>query len=168
MVFVGSLVCVCVFFLTSSFVVLRVVCCVCSLDDNKEVVESKQFPAFHPRFQTRHKSQTRAGAFSPDGTLISTGGVDCAVKVIAVSQIYYQMQLQENTSAHDQIRPVFHTFYDHTLPVNDIVFHPIETWLLTASEVHTQECTSAYRRMLMILDMICETSLLLSLLQCVC
>lgn len=90
-------------------------------------------------YVTSHKGPCRAGAFSPDGSLVATGSVDSSIKILDVDRMiaksnphdhFQDPQLMERaTDAH----PVIRTLYDHLEEVSCLAFHPKEQFLASGS-----------------------------------
>ena len=76
----------------------------------------------------------RVARFSPDGMWAASGGSDCMVKVMQVSNMHLQSQLTgDKDKDFTTTRPVLRQLNDHTGPINDLAFHPFEQILATCS-----------------------------------
>lgn len=93
---------------------------------------------FRNAFQARHQHKASVVRFSPDGTMLVSGGCDCILKLIHVEEA-------KNAQARDFSKPLEHgqepahtrTLYGHFGRVNDVAFHPYASMLASSS----QDCT---------------------------
>eukprot|EP00158_Paraphelidium_tribonemae_P002521 Partr_v1_DN25439_c0_g1_i3_m53770 putative cleavage stimulation factor, 3' pre-RNA, subunit 1, 50kDa len=84
---------------------------------------------FETMFLTAHKLPVTCSAFNLDGRYVATGSGDASLKVLDVTK------LKAYRGGDD--KPLIRTFYDHTLPVNDVAFHPNSRVLASCSD----DCT---------------------------
>ncbi|KAJ3275340.1 hypothetical protein HDV01_000632 [Terramyces sp. JEL0728] len=75
-------------------------------------------PNYSAIFLTMHKEPVRACAFSQDGAYVATGSHDTSLKVLDAHLI------SKKTRGDADEKKVLKTLYDHTGPVNEVVFHP--------------------------------------------
>jgi len=70
--------------------------------------------------------------------LVATGSSDCSIKLLQVAKMHYHSQVKgEKTEDYLSTRPVIRTFYDHQGMINDLDFHPIESFIASCSK----DCT---------------------------
>ncbi|KAJ3260616.1 hypothetical protein HK103_000226 [Boothiomyces macroporosus] len=90
--------------------------------DNGEFDFSNPSVSYQPNysaiFTTMHKEPVRACAFSQDGAYVATGSHDTSLKVLDAHLI------ARKTRGDGDEKKVLKTLYDHTGPVNEVVFHP--------------------------------------------
>ncbi|KQK13141.1 hypothetical protein BRADI_1g08294v3 [Brachypodium distachyon] len=95
---------------------------------------SKSFPKHESKHISDHKNVVRCAKFSPDGRYLATGSGDTSIKFFEVPKI---KQTISADSKEGSVRPVVRTFYDHTQPINDLDFHPINPILISAAKDNT-------------------------------
>ncbi|KAJ3414331.1 hypothetical protein HDV05_006699 [Chytridiales sp. JEL 0842] len=93
---------------------------------------AKVAPNYTLWFTTQHRGAARTAAFSPDGNYIATGSSDASLKVLDVSKIH--MAHRESGSGDNVEKPVVRTYYDHSLGVNEVAFHPNGVLLASCSD----------------------------------
>ncbi|KAG1658779.1 Cleavage stimulation factor subunit 1 [Nymphon striatum] len=98
-------------------------------------------------YVTSHKAPCRAGAFSADGQLISTGSADASIKILDVERMLVKSakstadlmgagpEIQQSTAM--EMHPVIRTLYDHIEEVTCLEFHPTEQILVSGSKDYT-------------------------------
>ncbi|KAM9963070.1 hypothetical protein ACTFIW_006292 [Dictyostelium discoideum] len=92
-------------------------------------------PNFITKFITTHKNACRCAKFSWDGKYVATGSSDTSIKLLDVNKMRnYNQTKNETTEDSAPSRPVIRTFYDHTMPINDLDFHPSAPILSSASK----------------------------------
>ncbi|KAN0053210.1 hypothetical protein ACTA71_009659 [Dictyostelium dimigraforme] len=97
--------------------------------------EKIQQPNFITKFITTHKNACRCAKFSWDGKFVATGSSDTSIKLLDVNKMRnYNQTKNETTEDSAPSRPVIRTFYDHTMPINDLDFHPSAPILSSASK----------------------------------
>ncbi|KAI2806629.1 cleavage stimulation factor, 3' pre-RNA, subunit 1 [Blomia tropicalis] len=92
-------------------------------------------------YVTSHKGPCRAGAFSPDGSLVATGSVDASIKILDVERMIAKSadgphDSTNNTNTYERMtdaHPVIRTLYDHVEEVSALAFHPKEQFLASGS-----------------------------------
>ncbi|KAK5582913.1 hypothetical protein RB653_004502 [Dictyostelium firmibasis] len=95
----------------------------------------QQQPNFITKFITTHKNACRCAKFSWDGKFVATGSSDTSIKLLDVNKMRnYNQTKNETTEDSAPSRPVIRTFYDHTMPINDLDFHPSAPILSSASK----------------------------------
>lgn len=99
---------------------------------------SKDFPRYATRFVTAHKLPCRVAKFSQDGQLVATGSTDASIKLLSVAKMHFAAQVKgEKVEDYTSTKPVVRTFYDHSEPICDLDFHPIEPFLVSCGK----DCT---------------------------
>jgi len=87
----------------------------------------------------------RCAKFSQDGQLVATGSSDGSIKILEVRRMHYQGQIQDfqsdrqrdeksDYSGGSSNRPLLRTFQDHLYALNEVDFHPIETYVASCSK----------------------------------
>ncbi len=96
---------------------------------------------YETAYVTSHKSNCRAGAFSPDGSLVATGSVDSSIKVLDVDRMLAKSSMESLASGTKPIdpgsHPVIRTLYDHYEEVTCLDFHPNAPLLASGSRDFT-------------------------------
>jgi len=88
-------------------------------------------PKHTTKFITTHKGAVRCAQFSSDGHLVATGSEDNSIKLLDVHKMVSFNDAKNK--GEDPPRPAIRTFYDHTMAVNDLAFHPYQNLLVSAS-----------------------------------
>jgi len=99
----------------------------------------KSFPACVVRYTAMHKNTVRAAKFSLDGRLAATASADTSIKLL---DVYKMLRVTTNSSGGgggggQEARPVIKNFYDHTMPISDMDFHPTAPILISAAKDST-------------------------------
>ena len=94
-------------------------------------------PTFKTRYTAQHKQGVRCVAYSADGRLCASGSTDTSIKIMDTSKMrmfgIVQSAAGVGQQAHEDLRPVIRTFYDHVGTVTSLSFHPRQPMLFTGS-----------------------------------
>lgn len=102
------------------------------------------FPNYICKYTTQHKDSVLCADISGDGQYAATGGADQCLKLLRVPHMHQHFQLQRDTGGGSQAIPqqqqptrdraVAKNFIDHSGPILDIQFHPLEPVVASASQ----------------------------------
>jgi len=92
---------------------------------------------FVTRFITTHKAPCTCATFTADGAFVVTGSQDSSLKLLSVEKMNYHTQTKSEVEDYSLARPVLRTYYDHSQEINDVVAHPREPIVCSASKDYT-------------------------------
>eukprot|EP00762_Andalucia_godoyi_P002655 ANDGO_03333.mRNA.1 Cleavage stimulation factor subunit 50 len=103
------------------------------LDESSSVGLSLPASSFSTWYLTTHQGEINTCAFSADGRLCATGSSDQSIKLIDVEKV--RTYDRGDSSSKDK-HPVIATWKDleRGKPINEVVFHPREQLLFSASD----------------------------------
>lgn len=117
--------------------------CIGGIDLDFETESSTNAPPltdYETVYVTSHKGPCRAGAFSPDGSLVATGSVDTSIKILDTDKMIAKSSGvvgDDSQAEQGALHPVIRTLYDHQDEVTCLEFHPHEQILISGSD----DCT---------------------------